>query len=348
MTKFFGNQTARIAGIAALLILVVLMVLTVQILLAPLVAAFFVVYLFEPAVTALEKRGVARGRSFLILFGGSLAVVAALLVFAPSWLVPEPVVPSRETFMDRLAVQLIQIEHWIVGKAPMLRSLHLADEATTRLIAMGQGFAAALPSLITALSVNLILVPFIAYFLVRDGGTLKKRIIEYVPNRYFETALVLFYKIDDQIGGYLRGRLIGCTMVGLLQLTAMIVANFFVPQPQMLVIAIVCGVTNLIPYVGPALGAAFGMFLYLGSGANFASCGAFLATVAFTHLIDNVIIAPAVLAKNVDLHPLTVVIVLFIGGEWLGVLGLLIAIPVAASLKVIAAECYSNYRAQTR
>jgi predicted PurR-regulated permease PerM len=230
----------------------------------------------------------------------------------------------------------------------MLQSLHLADEATQRFIGMGKTFTAELPTLITAVSVNLVLVPFIAYFLVRDGRSLKRKIVALVPNRYFEMALVLFYKIDDQIGGYLRGRLIECTLVGLIQLAAMVVASFFVPQPQILVISIVCGVTNLIPYVGPALGAAFGMFIFLGSGAGFASCSLFLGAVVFTHLLDNVVIAPAVLSKNVDLHPLTVVIVLFIGGEWLGVLGLLIAIPVAASLKVIAAEFYNNYRVQTR
>jgi predicted PurR-regulated permease PerM len=172
--------------------------------------------------------------------------------------------------------------------------------------------------------------------------------VEWVPNRYFETALILFYKVDDQIGGYLRGRLIECMLVGATQMALMITAGFFAPQPQILLISLVCGMTNLIPYVGPLLGAAFGVFLYLGSGAAMASCGVFLATVVLTHLVDNLVIAPAVLSKNVDLHPLTVVLVLVIGGEWLGVLGLLIAIPVAASVKVIAAEFYNNYRLQAR
>ena len=66
------------------------------------------------------------------------------------------------------------------------------------------------------------------------------------------------------------------------------------------------------------------------------------------HLIDNLVIAPAVLSQNVDLHPLTVVLVLVIGGELLGVLGLLIAIPVASSIKIIVQEFYANYQAQAR
>jgi len=73
-----------------------------------------------------------------------------------------------------------------------------------------------------------------------------------------------------------------------------------------------------------------------------------VAASALAHLVDNIVIAPAVLSHNVDLHPLTVALVLIIGGELLGTLGLLIAIPVAASIKVVAQEFYTNYQLQVR
>src|SRR5205814_4939331 len=111
----------------------------------------------------------------------------------------------------------------------------------------------------------------------------------------------------------------------------------------------VSGVLNLIPYVGPIFGAVFGSVLYLGAdNLTNSSILALLAAIVITHLIDNIVIAPAVLSHNVDLHPLTVVLALVIGGEVLGVLGLLIAVPVAASIKVIAQEFYANYQVQIR
>jgi predicted PurR-regulated permease PerM len=135
-------------------------------------------------------------------------------------------------------------------------------------------------------------------------------------------------------------------LVEITQMILMALASaLIVDQPQILVISAVCGVTNLIPYVGPVLGSAFGVFIYFAANQPMEAIWALLAVIAIAHLIDNVVIAPAVLSHNVDLHPLTVALVLVIGGEVLGVLGLLIAIPVASSIKVVAQEFYANYQA---
>jgi len=97
------------------------------------------------------------------------------------------------------------------------------------------------------------------------------------------------------------------------------------------------------------MGAGFGVALYLGAlGQPTAVVYGFLLATLGAHLVDNIAIAPVVLSHNVDLHPLTVVLVLVIGGELLGILGLLIAIPVAASVKVVAQEVYANYQLQSR
>ena len=86
--------------------------------------------------------------------------------------------------------------------------------------------------------------------MVRDGRKLRRRIVSLVPNRYFEMSLIVIHRIDQQIGGYLRGRLIECILVTATQLMAMGIARLFVPQPQILLISAVCGATNFIPYVG--------------------------------------------------------------------------------------------------
>ena len=142
----------------------------------------------------------------------------------------------------------------------------------------------------------------------------------------------------------LRGRLIECILVGITQALLMGIVSIFVPQRQILLIATVCGITNMIPYLGPIMGTIFGALLYLGSDLPITSVYGLVAAAAGAHVIDNIFIAPAVLSHNVDLHPLTVALVLVIGGELLGTLGLLIAIPVASTIKVIAQEFYANYR----
>ena len=348
MKNLFGETPMRLLAFGGLLLALFLAFLAVRILLVPFVAALFVAYLFDPAITVFQRRGLDRGNAFLILLAATLILIVVVSMFMPQWLRLESIGGSGAAFTDRLTIQLNELEQWVDKKFPMFRNVEIAKEATSRAGALATRFFEDLPSLITAFLVNLLLVPFIAYFMVRDGKSLKRRFVEIVPNRYFEMSLIMFNRIDQQIGGYLRGRLIECILVGITQALCMGIASVFVPQQQILLIASVCGITNMIPYLGPVMGTIFGAALYLGSGLPMSSIYGLFAAAAGAHVIDNIVIAPAVLSHNVDLHPLTVALVLVIGGETLGTLGLLIAIPAASTIKVIAQEFYANYQLQVR
>ncbi len=348
MKNLFGEIPARLLAFGALVVVLFLAFLAIQILLVPFVAALFVVYLFDPAIVALQRRGWERGRAFLAVAAVTAIGLTALFMFMPSWLRLEAISGSSTTFGERIEHQLKEMEAWVDAKAPMFREVKIAEEVTLRATGTATSFFEELPGLVTHFAVNLLLVPFIAYFMIRDGKALKRKIVELVPNRYFEMSLIMFNRIDQQIGGYLRGRLIECILVGVTQALCMGLASLFVTQQQILLISVVAGVTNMIPYVGPVLGLAFGTLLYLGAGLPMSAVYGLVGATAAAHMIDNVVIAPAVLSHNVDLHPLTVALVLVIGGELLGTLGLLIAIPVAASMKVIAQEFYTNYRLHVR
>jgi predicted PurR-regulated permease PerM len=339
---------SRVIGIGAAVLCLVLLALTIQVLLVPLVAAMFLAYLFEPGIEILQRRGMARGRAYLIVFGLSSIGVIALFSLAPAWLSFETAPGSTQTLSERLQTQLRDLENWADSHLPMFKSVHFSERISTQAVAIAERLITALPTLVTSFIVNLILVPFIAYFMVRDGRKLRRRIVALVPNRYFEMSLIMFHRIDEQIGGYLRGRLIECILIGLTQMLLMGLASVIVEQPQILLISIVCGMTSVIPYAGPVMGTAFGVFYYFALGLPTNSIMALLIIAAVAHLIDNIIIAPAVLSHNVDLHPLTVALVLVIGGEVLGVLGLLIAIPVASTVKVVVQEFYTNYQVQVR
>lgn len=339
---------SQFIGIGAAILLVVLVALTIQVLLVPLVAAMFLAYLFEPGIEVLQRRGMGRGQAYLIIFAIASIGLVALLSLAPAWLGAGASTGSTQTLSDRLEAQLADLENWADSHLPMFKSIRVSDRLSAQAVGVAESLITALPGLVTSFIVNLILVPIIAYFIVRDGRKLRRRIVALVPNRYFEMSLIMFHRIDEQIGGYLRGRLIECMLVGLTQMLLMGIASVIVDQPQILLISIVCGLTNVIPYAGPVMGSAFGVFYYFALGLPSGSILALLIIAAVAHLIDNIVIAPAVLSHNVDLHPLTVALVLVIGGEVLGVLGLLIAIPVASTIKVVATEFYTNYQVQVR
>jgi Predicted permease len=350
MKQLLGDIPTRFIAITILLALLVLAFLTVRILLVPVVAASFVAYLFEPGVVSLQRRGVQRGPAFLLLLTTSVTAIVVLLGLTSSWLKFESIERiSTEDIAVRLDSQSGELENWLNKRVPLAQSIDLSKRLAARAGHFAETFFEQLPSLMTAFAVNLLLVPFIAYFMVRDGRRLRRRIVSMVPNRYFEMTLIVWHRIDQQIGGYLRGRLIECMLVGVTQVVVMGITSLFVPQPQILLISVVCGITNLVPYVGPLMGAGFGGLLYLGAqGVPMAAVYGLIVATLIAHLIDNIAIAPVVLSQNVGLHPLTVALTLVIGGELLGILGLLIAVPVASSMKVIAQEVYANYQLQNR
>ena len=356
MKKLFGEVPARLVGIAIILALVILLVLTVRVLLVPFVGALFLAYLLEPGIVVLQRRGMGRGNAFIVMLGLCSVVLLLLLMMAPGWLTLESVGGFKGIFPAKVETSLTSFDKWVKKQIPVFRKVDISSKITQRAVDFAEQAATELPSMAANLTVNLMLIPFMAYFLVRDGRSLRRSIVNLVPNRYFEMALSMFHRIDQQIGGYLRGRLIECILAGIVQMLLMGGAEAIlgIRQPNILLISGVSGVLNLIPYVGPVFGAIFGTILYLGADlpnssiwAN-TSIWALLAVIAIVHLIDNIVIAPAVLSHNVDLHPLTVVLALVIGGEVLGVLGLLIAVPVAASIKVIVQEFYANYQVQVR
>lgn len=347
MKNLFGEGPVRLFAFAGFIVALVLAFFAVQVLLVPFVAALFVAYLFDPVIVILQRHGMDRGRAFLLLLCLTFAGAIVILALMPQWL-RESVNSSQTSFADRLSQQLEELERKVDTKLPMLQSVNIGDQITAKATAVGSRLFEQLPGLITSFVVNLVLVPFIAYFMVRDGKTLKRRLVELVPNRYFEMSLIIFNRADEQIGGYLRGRLIECILVGVTQALCMGIANLFVEQRYILLISAVCGITNMIPYLGPVMGTVFGAFLYLGTGLPLNSIYGLVAAAAGAHVMDNIFIAPAVLSHNVDLHPLTVALVLVIGGELLGTLGLLIAIPVASTIKVIVQEFYANYQLQVR
>jgi len=246
-----ARTLARILAFATLILALALLFVATRILLVPFVAALFVVYLFEPAVVAFQRRGIQRGSAFLVLLSLCVIAIAGMLAFMPAWLRLESVGGSSQTLTEQLTTPLTELERWINSKLPMVGSVGIAAQATEKAASLATAFFQELPALITSFIINLILVPFIAYFMIRDGKRLKRGLVEIVPNRYFEMSLIMFNRIDQQIGGYLRGRLIECILVGITQAIFMgIAAVVGVQQQYILLIAAVCGITNMIPYVG--------------------------------------------------------------------------------------------------
>ena len=184
---------------------------------------------------------------------------------------------------------------------------------------------------------NLAIIPFITFFILSEGDTAVKKLIERVPNKYFEMVLNVIDKIQKELVGYLRGWILDSVIVGILN----IIGFYLIGVNYAILLGIFAGISNLIPYVGPFFGVVPALLISLSQCGDFRQAFPIIAvTLVLVQLLDNIIIQPLCFSQTVDMHPVTVIFVLIIGNSLMGIAGMLLAIPIATILKAAAVETY--------
>jgi predicted PurR-regulated permease PerM len=190
---------------------------------------------------------------------------------------------------------------------------------------------------------TLTIVPFVTYFILADGKRAYTSLVERIPNRYFEMTLNVIDKIKRHLVNYLKGWILDSMIIGFLSIAGLMILGV----NYAIVIGIVAGIANLVPYLGPIVAATLAILVSLTQVGNFSMVGPILIMTLFIRLTDDFVVQPLCFAKTIDMHPLTVLLLLIIGHEVLGVGGMLLAIPLATIIKVSAVETYwglKNYR----
>jgi predicted PurR-regulated permease PerM len=195
--------------------------------------------------------------------------------------------------------------------------------------------------------VGVLAVTFITFFLLYEMGYMRKQLIGLIPNKYFEVTIAAYNKIERLLSNYLVGLLI--QMFSIFSIASIGLSILGIKYA--LTIALFAAVANLIPYLGPILGASFGIIVGISTGSNIVTQQDFLiltikiaSVFALVQLIDNLFLQPLIFSKSVKAHPLEIFIIIFAGASLAGIPGMIVAIPVYTVLRVSFAELYSGYR----
>jgi predicted PurR-regulated permease PerM len=206
------------------------------------------------------------------------------------------------------------------------------------------GFVQKIPNFIMQDSFSLLLgfvmTPFVMFFILKDGRIFKKYFISLVPNRYFEFTLDLMYKMEVQLGNYLRGQFIDAVVFGVLATATLWALNV----PYFVVIGCFAGLANLIPFVGPLVGALAALIAVVLEQGNITRGAYVILAFAILKLVDDFVIQPLAVGRHVDLHPMVVAIAIIVGGHLFGILGMLLVVPCLGFLKVVLEESIDTYR----
>jgi predicted PurR-regulated permease PerM len=316
--------------------------------LTPLVCAFALAYFLDPLIDRFEAHRVPRRVAILLLV--ALSVVVALLT--AFFLVPKL---SREIaglaerlpgYLDQALVSLVpRVERWFGITLPSsvrealdtLRSGGVSIPLAT-LGRVVERAAASITGTLGAL-VGLVVIPFIAYYALAEFDSIRVGLMKLVPVPYQDAVATKVTTINDLIAGFIRGQLIVCASLGALYAIGFSIIGIDLA----LVIGLVSGLLAIIPYVGGAvaLAAAAGMcLLQYGIDLHLALVVGWYALI---QTLEGVVLTPRIVGHTVGIHPVAVIVGLLIGGDLLGFLGLLVAVPFTAVVQVFVKDLLEAY-----
>jgi predicted PurR-regulated permease PerM len=316
----------------------------------PLALAVLGFYVLSPLVNLIENRGASRGVAVLIVFGGGLLILVGVgVALWPSlehWLSQKPSqAGEKSAFEIQLGKRLDAWEQVALASRYRQIDWHSLFNSLRELMErQRKGLMETLPQVAMGMASSagtLVLAPIMTLFLLIDGAAMHKAVVAQVPNRHFETVLTLLHRVDRQIAAYLRGAASESAIVS--ALLAVVLAAL--GMPSALLFACIYGVANVIPLLGPVMGAGAGL-LYALMDPNAPSLGALAVGYLGVYVLDAMLINPMVVGKNLNLHPLTIIVGISIGGSLAGILGMLVSIPFIAIGKAIITTVWDAVRRQ--
>ncbi|MEA3287544.1 MAG: AI-2E family transporter [Candidatus Marinimicrobia bacterium] len=318
-----------------------------------LVIASILTVILNPLVDRMESSGVKRIFGSLIVFGGIFFTVGIGLVKGVPALLAEVTrineVIQRHMAADSLDSFMNDINARIARYIPSFElDTDIISNLSTQFFGqLGSLLAGALNTLTT-----IIFILIITMFFLVDGSRMMKRLIEIVPNRYFEMSLNISYKTKKQLTNFLRGQLLAALGVAIQSIIGLSLLNWIFDAniSGVFLIGSIAGLANMIPFVGPFMGMApaiiVSLFNNLGdpvAAANFYYIIHIVVMFFIVQMIDNNLISPIVISGSMEMHPLTVILLILIGSQF-GVLGMFLAVPAWGIFKVVIQEIYQGLK----
>lgn len=305
---------------------------------SPFIIAMIISYVLNPVVRLLGGRKVPRTVAVLLIYAVFLTSLSVILM---------NVIPMFVEQLEELGEHLPELT---------LHTQQLMNRWDNTLvpgsIRMGmnnwffqfeQRFATAISSFLnnigTTISVvfNAFIVPFLIFYMLKDFENFERIILKYLPRSRRKSIVSLLKEIDEALGNYVRGQLLVCVIIGVLAYIGYVIIG----MPFALLLAGVVAVCNIIPYLGPFLGAA--PALVMATTISWKMVLMVLLVNTICQLIESNVISPQVVGRSLHLHPMLIIFALLVGGEIGGIPGLVLAVPFFAVGKVVIQHFYAYY-----
>ena len=337
------REQIRYWGIAAVVLLLTLWFLGDVLL--PFLVGGAIAYFLDPVADRLERLGLSRASSTAVITLVMVLIVVLLVLAVIPTLVNQTValVNAAPEISKNLQTFLTDRFPELTDETSILRKT-LADLAgfiQSKGATLAQGIVSSAMSVLSAV-IFIIVVPVVAFYMLLDWDRMVARIDELLPRDHAPVVRRLAGEIDRVLAGFVRGQLSVCVVLGTYYSVALMLAGLDFG----LVVGATAGAITFIPYVGAIIGGvlAIGLALFQFWG-DWVSIGIVAAIFAAGQFIEGNILTPKLVGKSVGLHPIWLLLALSAFGSLFGFVGMLVAVPVAASIGVLtrfAAERYTD------
>ena len=317
--------------------------------LTPFVMAALLGWLGDPLVDRLERAGRSRNVAVTLVFLGMILLLVLVLVL---------VVPVIEDQITTLIQSLPGYRDWFIGtalpwmeqKTGMQLTVWLDVDRLIELVrshwqeaggvaATMLGYVSRSGFAVLAWIANIVLLPVLTFFFLRDWDVLVERIAAMVPRNQIDTVSRLARESSEVLGGFLRGQFLVMLILGVMYGFGL----WWVGLDLGILIGVVAGILTFVPYLGPAAVVVLGGIAAVVQYGDWKHILGVLAVFGIGQVIESYWLTPKLVGDRIGLHPVAVIFAVLAGGQLFGFLGMLLALPVAAVANVLLRYAHERY-----
>lgn len=302
----------------------------------PLLISLIVSFLLDPVVYFFEGKKINRTFSifivYILLF--SLVFLLLLIIGPPNW---KGMMQALKADFPRYIGRAIEYLSGLLVVAqehfPFITNYDIAEHLSSASQSFFGLILKETPRSAMRIGSLLLLVPLFSFFFLRDSRRIMRGLISLTPNRYFEMILDIYTNVSWQLAHFIRGRILEALIIGVVVWMGLSLTDIHYAP----ILAVVAGVCNLVPYIGPIVGMIPGLVIALvdlGMGGQFWWILCVYLLIAQI-IIDNFILIPILISKVSNLHPLWVILAIVMGGKLYGVLGMIIGVPIVSIISIV-------------
>lgn len=319
--------------------------------LTPFILGIIIAYLLDPIVRKVANKRIPRwaiALGILTLFFGILAllfIVVAPMAFRQLQMLIEQIPNYIQNIMDFASPYLLWIQDR-VGEDYIAQINSYFKDNAGKAVAVSGGIVGGIAQggkVILGTLTTMVLTPLVAFFMIQEWPTITRWVESLYPRQHASLIKSLLKKIDAKVAGFIRGQIVVAFILGVIYAVSLTIAGL----DYGFLIGIGAGIFSIIPLVGSTLGLLVGVFVAWFQTGDVNYVLVIAAIFMAGQFIEGNFLSPKIVGDSVGLHPLWVMFALLAGGSLFGIVGMLIAVPVAAVIGVLSSFLLDQYKASS-